>query len=87
VFPDPYGQRSACFAYVASTTFARNVVYAMCCELGITHRSGSHESVPKCVLGLENRPDVGAVPNPLELIRDALHIEDDHRTNRFDLIS
>jgi hypothetical protein len=23
--------------------------------------------VPKCVVGLENRPDVVAVPNPLEL--------------------
>jgi hypothetical protein len=30
----------------------------------------SHLCVPKCVLGLENRPDVVAVPNPLELILD-----------------
>jgi gamma-glutamyl phosphate reductase len=65
VFPNPYRQRSACFAHIASTTFARNVVYAMGCELGIAHRSGSHECVPKCVLGLENRPDVVAVPNTL----------------------
>jgi hypothetical protein len=50
----------------------------MCCELGITDKFGSHECVPKCVLGLENRPDVVAVPNPLDLIRDALHIGDDH---------
>jgi hypothetical protein len=30
------------------------------------------------MLGLENCPDVVAVPNPLELIGDALHIGDDH---------
>jgi hypothetical protein len=77
VFPDTYRQRSACFAYIASTTFARNVVNALCCALGIIHGSGSHACAPKCVSGLENRPDVVAVPNPLELIRDALHIGDD----------
>jgi hypothetical protein len=46
----------------------------MCFELGITHGSGFHECVPKCVPGLENCPDVVAFSNPLELIRDALHI-------------
>jgi hypothetical protein len=45
----------------------------MCFELVITHVFGFHECVPKCVLGLENRPDV-ALSNPLELIRGALHI-------------
>jgi hypothetical protein len=30
------------------------------------------------VLSLENRPDVVAVPNPLKLFGDALHIGDDH---------
>jgi hypothetical protein len=77
VFPDTYRQRSDCFAYIASTAFARNVVNALCCALGIIHGSGSHECGPKCVFGLENRPDV-AVPNPLELIRDALHVGNDH---------
>jgi hypothetical protein len=86
VFPDLYGQKSACFAYIASTSFARNVVNEMCCEMGYTHRSGSHEWVPKGVLGLENRPDVVEVPIPLELIRNALHIRDVHGTNRFDVI-
>jgi hypothetical protein len=50
----------------------------MCCELGITRVSGFYEWVPECVLGLENRPDILAVPNPLELTRDALHIGNDH---------
>jgi hypothetical protein len=45
---------------------------------GITHRSVSHEYVPKYVLGLENSPAVLAVPNPLEVIRDALLIGDGH---------
>jgi hypothetical protein len=49
----------------------------MCSELGITHGSGCHECVPKSVLGLENRPDL-AVPNLLELMRDAFHIGDDN---------
>jgi len=57
-------------------------IHMECCRcsvlLGITYWSGSHECVPKGVLGFENRLDVVAVPNPLELIRDALHIGDDH---------
>jgi hypothetical protein len=68
---------SACFAYIASTAFARNI-YAICCLLGISHRSGSHECVPKCVLVSEYLLYFAAVPNPLELIRDTLHRGDDH---------
>jgi hypothetical protein len=69
---------SAYFAYIASTAFARYIVNSMCSELGITHMSGPHECVPKCVRALENHRDVVAFPNPLELIRVALHIGDDH---------
>jgi hypothetical protein len=72
VFPDPYGKRSASFANVTSATFTRHAVHAVCCELGITLWSGSHECVPKGVLSFENRPDV-AVPNPLKLFRCPSH--------------
>jgi hypothetical protein len=34
----------------------------VCCELGITHCSGSHECVPKGLLGFENIPDVLPIP-------------------------
>jgi len=46
--------------------------------LGVTHRSGPHEFLPKCVLGISNRPDDVGVPNPLELFVDALSKGDDH---------
>jgi hypothetical protein len=58
MFPDTYKQRTASFANVTSVTFARNAVDVACCELGITHWSGSHECVPKFVLGFENLPDI-----------------------------
>jgi len=58
MFPDPYRQQSDSFANVNSITFAGNSVDLVCCELGITHWSGSHECVPKFVLGFENLPDI-----------------------------
>jgi hypothetical protein len=45
---------------------------ALCCEMGITCRSGSHECVHKGVLGLETRLDVVAVPS-LKTIFKTVH--------------
>ena len=85
MFPEPHGQRSACFANVASATFTGNAIDTMGRLLRISLRSGVHKSVPKSVFSSEDCPNIILITYPFKLFRNTLHIWNIYRTQRFSL--
>jgi hypothetical protein len=81
MFTEPHGQRSACFANVASATFTENAIDALCRLLRISFRSGFHDRFPKSVFCSEDGPNV-SIPNPFKLFRNTLHIWNIYRAQR-----
>jgi hypothetical protein len=76
MFPEPHGQRSACFANVASATFTGTAIDTLCRLLRISFWFGFHKKVPKSVFGSKDGPNIISVTYPFELAeRSVLEVE------------
>jgi hypothetical protein len=82
MFTEPHGQKSACWANVASATLTRNSIHALCHMFRISFWPSFHEWTPKSVFSFEDYPNVISIPYTFELFWNTLHLWQLHRAQR-----